>query len=72
MNQRLIFSTNRYNTTTGTWVRLPDPDKAAPVECASSAMVLWHEKIIVFGGSGYPFARTNSNKLFMYCLKVRP
>ena len=58
----------RYNTSTSKWLKLPDHDSLAPLSCASSSMVLWKNNIFIFGGTGYPFATTNSNDLFMYSL----
>ena len=60
----------RFNLTTEVWVLLPDPYNMAPIECASSSMVLWKNMIIIFAGSGFPFTANNSNKLLMYCLKT--
>ncbi|XP_066925669.1 kelch domain-containing protein 10-like isoform X5 [Clytia hemisphaerica] len=61
----------RFNTTTEKWSLLPDDDGLAPKSCASSSMVMLGSNLFVFGGTGYPFAKTNSNELFMYSLKMK-
>lgn len=59
----------RYNMTTKYWIKLPDNNGSAPIECTSNSMLLWRNNIIIYGGSGYPFGVTNSSKLLMYSLK---
>lgn len=69
-DNRLYNELWRYNISTEKWVKLPDAHARAPVQCASSTMLLFRKKLIIFGGSGYPFAEQNSNKLYVYCLKT--
>jgi len=61
----------KYNSSTNNWLLLPDAERLAPSTCASSSMVIVSNNIFVFGGTGHPFARKNSSKLFMYNLKMR-
>lgn len=65
---RLYNELWRYNISTDKWLKLPDKTRSAPLQCTSTAMILWRRKIIVFGGSGFPFTITNSNHLYVYCL----
>lgn len=58
----------RYNTSSNTWLKLPDKENMAPKAGASISMVYLNKKIITFGGTGYPFAEGNSKSLSMYCL----
>lgn len=58
----------RYNITTEKWIKLPDEEDGIPKECLSSAMLLWRRKIIVFGGTAYPFAVNNGDQIYIYCL----
>ena len=60
----------RYNTSSQTWLVLPDQDELAPRTGASISMVYWNRKLITFGGTGYPFANSNSNCISMYCLQT--
>ena len=59
-----------YNITTGCWKLLPDEENTAPIECASSSLVLAGSNLLVFGGSGYPFAHSNSDKMMCYNLRT--
>ena len=61
----------RFNTTTERWSLMPDEEQHAPNASASSSMVLAGRNLFVFGGTGYPFAASNSNALFMYSLKIK-
>ena len=60
----------RYNTTTQKWLVLPDHENMAPKTGASISMVHTNRKLITFGGTGFPFARFNSNWISMYCLQT--
>jgi len=60
----------RFNTTTNTWVKLPDIEGMAPQSGASISMIYWNRKIVTFGGTGYPFAQQNSNQVSLYCLNT--
>ena len=60
----------RFNITTEKWSKLPDDENGAPKECLSSTMLLWRRKIIVYGGTGYPFGEEKGNQIYMYCLKT--
>ena len=60
----------RYNTSTRTWLVLPDQDDLAPWTGASISMAYWNRRLITFGGTGYPFANSNSNRISMYCLQT--
>jgi len=65
---KVFFDLHRYNITTGLWTELPDAEQQCPRSTASSSMVLLNGNIFIFGGTGYPFALTNSNELHMYDL----
>ena len=58
-----------YNISTKRWQEVPN-SRCAPFESASSSVVLSGDKIFVFGGCGYPFGETNSNKLLVYSLSL--
>ncbi|XP_066925665.1 kelch domain-containing protein 10-like isoform X2 [Clytia hemisphaerica] len=59
----------RYNTSSNVWTILPDKENGSPLSGASISMTYWDQKIITFGGTGYPFAEQNSNHLSLYCLR---
>ena len=61
----------RFNTTTERWFLMPDDERLAPTASASSSMVMVGRNLFVFGGTGYPFAESNSDLLFMYSLKMK-
>ena len=61
----------RFNTTTERWCLMPDVEGLAPTASASSSMVMVGKNLFVFGGTGYPFAVSNSDLLFMYSLKKK-
>ena len=61
----------RFNTTTERWYLMPDDEGLAPTASASSSMVMVGPNLFVFGGTGYPFAVSNSETLSMYSLKMK-
>ena len=52
-----------YNIATEKWKLLVTNEEDFPASTASCAVVSFKSKVIVFGGSGAYFGRTNSNKL---------
>ncbi len=56
-----------YNMISKKWTRIPNSGNVR-LESASCSMLLHHGNLIIFGGSGYPFGFTNSNKLSSFSL----
>eukprot|EP00795_Rhopilema_esculentum_P010924 gene10924-19758_t len=59
-----------FNTISRKWAELPH-SRGVRFESASSSMALFHNNLMIFGGSGYPFGHTNSNDLSVYSLKAK-
>ncbi|XP_015111371.1 kelch domain-containing protein 10 homolog [Diachasma alloeum] len=53
----------RFNLATKKWERYPG-QKNLPIELASTAVLLFQHKLIVYGGTAVPFGESCSNKLY--------
>ncbi|XP_063984372.1 kelch domain-containing protein 10 homolog isoform X2 [Diachasmimorpha longicaudata] len=53
----------RFNLATKTWERYRG-QKNLPIELASTAVLLFQQKLIVYGGTAVPFGESCSNKLY--------
>ncbi|XP_015599088.1 kelch domain-containing protein 10 isoform X2 [Cephus cinctus] len=58
----------RFNLATHRWKRLPKR-RSLPNEMASCAVVLRGDILIVYGGTGFPFGETCSNKVYLCNVK---
>eukprot|EP00794_Sanderia_malayensis_P015664 gene15664-17244_t len=59
-----------YNITTKKWEEISYSSHMR-LESASCSMLLYYDKLIIFGGSGFPFGHANSNDLSTYCLSTK-
>lgn len=62
----------KYDMIRKRWTLLLDANNDLPVELASNAMLLSGEMIMIFGGTGYPFGVTCSNKLHVCQTRRKP
>lgn len=70
--QFLFHELWKFNRHREQWSLVLDSQTSMPRQLASNAVILEGEILMIFGGTGFPFGETSSNRLSLCCLNQDP